>query len=613
MTVEEGRFRQAVNWKRLLLVLALVVGWLLVEPHLYLVRAYPLALVVVAGIGGFLARRSLLDGALYFAAHLVTQYGVESVAGPQLLACLSFGLLAISGRPRFALLTGSALVALLMFSVRMKYEFGGSALTWQDLRYFFMQFGDNIGVMASQPTLVAYGAAALLAFVIGAASLWKFDRGAASPAGRTRVYFMRLFPALLALWCATALDTASERLSDRSPVSLSEATDPMPVSKFLSTLYLEPKASYRRVDTAQFKLEARALASEANVAKQSADMVVFLQESQLNTRAIQGCPESLCGFEVFGAPPGTTDHGEMRVHVYGGGTWLSEFAVANGLPHRVFGPAGEFASFNVAPGVNRSFIRSLKAAGYHTVAVYPVRGGMMNARLAYRSYGFDEFHDSADLGLSGRYDTPDSSIHEAAVKVLNSARRQGKPVFLMAVTIFNHSQHGVGMERVPPELQAAARKVFDEPADVDNLADYVWRTAEFDKSYRKTREAVLGSTRPTVLAWFGDHQPRFSNAPKLRSSVRALGDGPAIPHDYVTWYNVSANRGHQGADLRPRRLDIVFLPGLLAQRAGVPLDDWLAANALARVRCGGLLMECPQPGWRDAYLSHLLGDLQSIQ
>ena len=38
----------------------------------------------------------------------------------------------------------------------------------------------------------------------------------------------------------------------------------------------------------------------------------------------------------------------------------------------------------------------------------------------------------------------------------------------------------------------------------------------------------------------------------------------------------------------PRALDLVFLPGLLAQAAGAPIDDWLAANILARVECAAV-------------------------
>src|SRR6185295_225504 len=119
-----------------------------------------------------------------------------------------------------------------------------------------------------------------------------------------------------------------------------------------------------------------------------------------------------------------------------------------GVPHDAFGPAGEFASFSVAPHVHRSFVRSLKAAGYRTVALYPTRGGMMNGRIAYAGYGFDEFLDAAELGLPEAWGTPDALVHEAARRVLASQRQRDQPVFLFALTIFNHAEHGVEMERV---------------------------------------------------------------------------------------------------------------------------------------------------------------------
>jgi hypothetical protein len=57
----------------------------------------------------------------------------------------------------------------------------------------------------------------------------------------------------------------------------------------------------------------------------------------------------------------------------------------------------------------------------------------------------------------------------------------------------------------------------------------------------------------------------------------------------------------------------VFLPGLLAQAAGAPIDDWLAANVLARNQCAGLLEACRAPGVREAYLSYLWGDLKEFE
>jgi len=45
----------------------------------------------------------------------------------------------------------------------------------------------------------------------------------------------------------------------------------------------------------------------------------------------------------------------------------------------------------------------------------------------------------------------------------------------------------------------------------------------------------------------------------------------------------------------------------------VPLDDWLAANVLAREQCGGLLEACRTPGGREAYLTYLRHDLQEFE
>jgi hypothetical protein len=587
---------------------AVALAMLAIDPELYRLPPATLALIAAAGVAGYLARRRMFDGVLYLLAHLLCAARVETVAGPQLLACLTLGVLALSARPRFALFTGGSLFALLLFSMEMKQRHSGSILTWQDVRYFFVEFGDNVGVMASQPTVVAYSVALLVGVAAGCALAWRLDGHPALATSRFTArgpLLARALSVLLVVWSAVSLNDASAAQSAKDSWILAEKTIATPISTFLSTLHLEPKLAYRRIDTAFFAAEVQAVRARQGRPLPRADLVVFLQESQINPAAIASCPASLCRLDAFGTPDGTVNHGELQVHTFGAGTWLAEFELATGIPHRLYGAAGNFAPFNVAPGINRSFVRSLKAAGYHTVALYPVRGGMMNARNAYASYGFDEFHDARDLGLGGGFATPDSKMHDAAVRALQSARRHGKPVYLMVVTVFNHGEHGINLERVPPDVAAAARKTFKADGDAETLADYLWRTHEFEAALRKTRAAVLGEGRPAVLAWFGDHQPTFANAPELRK--RLPGD------HYLTWYNISSNQPGAGSDTAARRLDIVFLAGLLAQRAGVPLDDWLAANVAARERCGGLLFECRDAQWRDGYFSYVLGDLRSIR
>jgi phosphoglycerol transferase MdoB-like AlkP superfamily enzyme len=373
-----------------------------------------------------------------------------------------------------------------------------------------------------------------------------------------------------------------------------------------------PRWEVSAADTGVFRRESLKLVSGAARPK-PADIVVFLQESQFNPAALAGCPLALCALDAFGATQETVVHGPLQVHTFGGGTWKTEFAFETGVPHSAFGPAGEFVPFNVAPGTQRSFVRSLKAAGYRTVALYPTRGGMMNGRAAYAAYGFDAFHDATDLGLSGGYDTPDALVHAAARKVLAQERARDQPVFLFVLTIFNHAEHGVDMERVPAGLVAEASAAFSA-VEAPSVADYLWRTRAFERELKLTRAAVLGTRRPAVFAWFGDHQPPFANAMTLRQRMQSLPtDSGTVPARYQTWYEVTSNQGHPIEKQAPHAVDIVFLPGLLAQAAGAPLDDWLAANVSARVQCGGLLEACQVPSVREAYLSYLWRDLHEFE
>ncbi|MBX3588120.1 MAG: sulfatase-like hydrolase/transferase [Ramlibacter sp.] len=608
--------RARPRWGLVLAGVALLLLVLLIAPQLYLLKMMPAWLLLAVGAMGYFVRRRFLDAALFLGAHVGAAFFGEPAVGPLALAVLVLGLLAVSGRPLFSVLAGGALFGLFLQSVELKQRFAGSVLTWQDVRYFFLQFSDNVGVFTSQPTLLMYAGIALLVSTGVAVGVWRMDRPAIAGHSHTPRHHRALARGLacgIALWCGYELEEASRVESLTNPWHFSASVTHTPVSTFLSTLHIQPKAAYHKVDTRQFAQEVRALSPGPGASPTPADIVLFLQESQFNPAAISGCPPALCQSGLFEARAETTDDGELRVHIQGGGTWLSEFALETGLPHSIFGRAGEFAPFNIAPDVNRSFVRSLKSAGYHTVAIYPVRGGMMNARKAYEGYGFDEFLDASDLGIPGTYDTPDAVIHEAAVKALHAARQHGKPVFLMAVTIFNHGEHGVEMQRVPAPIRDAAQATAGPDSEKANLADYVWRTREFEAAYNQTRDAVLGSSRPAVLAWFGDHQPPFGSAPGLRDRIRASVTKPAVPDRYVTWYNISTNRSPAPTAGKRHRIDIAFLPGLLAQRAGVPLDDWLAANVLVRERCAGLLIECADASTRSAYLSYLFDDLHAFR
>lgn len=595
-------------------VLLVACGGYFLTPDSWRFVATPFALSAASALVGFIGRQRLADAIVLALPPLAGRWVDPEIGSHALLvACLVAYLL--TQRPRFAAVAGSTVAALLLVAIRLKQQFAGTPLTWQDVRFFFRQFGDNVGVLGTQPTLVVYAGAAVALAILGCVMAWRWHPPG-RPQSRSASAIAAALAAVLVTGSTVLVAKEVSNLKAEGAWFVGAGLDERPALGFFATASLDPRWSVEPADTTAFQRESlKLLSAQAHPASKPADIVVFLQESQFNPATLAGCSASLCGMEAFSPAPGTIAHGPLQVHVFGGSTWLSEFAFATGVPHDAFGPAGEFASFSVAPHVHRSFVRSLKAAGYRTVALYPTRGGMMNGRIAYAGYGFDEFLDAAELGLPEAWGTPDALVHEAARRVLARERQHDQPVFLFALTIFNHAEHGVEMDRVPAPLRAAAARDFSAADEARSVADYVWRSREFERELERTREAVLGNAqRPAVLAWFGDHQPPFANAISLRDRVRSLPtQNGTVPAKFQTWYEVSSNRPERVPARAPQAIDLVFLPGLLAQAAGAPLDDWLAANVSARTRCAGLLEACRAPGVREAYLSYLWGDLKEFE
>ena len=600
--------RQA-GW--LLLALSPLLAW--IGWQLVVFRESAIVAAAGAALAAWLVHRRWTDALALGGAALAADFAELGFAA-HVFVVLALPLHALTRRARFSALWGVAVLGLLLVAAHLKQRFAGSILTWQDVHFFFLQFGDNVGVMATQPTLLLYTAVALGLGGGACVLAWRSD-GAVPPAWRAAQAIAIVLSVGLGLSSASVVHGKLQALRAVGAWTLGQASAREPLSAFFATAAVHPAWTVPLVDTSGFRREVgQHLVSTASLTGPRADIVLVLQESQFNPATIAGCPAKLCDLPAFHATQDTVDQGPMQVHVFGGGTWATEFALATGVPHWAFGPAGDFAPFNVAPAIRRSFIRSLKAAGYRTVAVYPVGGGMMNARSAYGAYGYDRFYDAADLGLPGRFNTSDEEMHAAARRVLEQERKAGQPVFLLLVTIFNHADHGIRLDRVPGALLAQAGEAFGDPSVAQSVADYVWRTREFERAAASTGDAVLGAGRPAVFAWFGDHQPPFGGATSLRSRIQAVAtSNGTVPAPLQTWYQVRSNAGHSGQKASARALDIVFLPGMLAEAAGVPIDDWLAANIVAREQCGGLLQACRRAGARDTYLGYLQQDLHAFQ
>jgi hypothetical protein len=265
----------------------------------------------------------------------------------------------------------------------------------------------------------------------------------------------------------------------------------------------------------------------------------------------------------------------------------------------------------LAPRLRRSLPLHLRSLGYRTVAVYPTEGNFLSAQTAYAQYGFDEFHARRELGFPDDWsDTRDAMVFEKAL-TLAQRPEDPRPVFLFVLTIRNHGPHGVEPEALPPEFSEAARRTSIR------LADYIARLNDSSRDYSVLAKTWLGSPRPRVIAWFGDHQPEAAwdftaHADKLERARVPENVNPT-QLQYLTRYQFSANFGGRAVDERRDALDMAFLGGELLSFADLPLDEGSQAARTAIAACRGLLIDCADRELANDYLSYRIHDLQSIE
>jgi phosphoglycerol transferase MdoB-like AlkP superfamily enzyme len=345
------------------------------------------------------------------------------------------------------------------------------------------------------------------------------------------------------------------------------------------------------------------------------DIVSILEESTFDPAMLADCDlPRFCKLRMFAADGRTRAHGPATMHVWGGGTWTSEFALLTGLNHSSFGEAGLYAPYNLAPRVVFTLPRVLHAAGYRAVAVYPMTGDFINARNAYKDYGFDKFYDGADYGLS--WHSPDSDLMQVFDRIYAQEKKDhGKqPLFVMMLTLRQHGPHMDPYATMPPPFDKPLFPGHWTPTDLDewlnlNLTNYLYRLAGSDAAIAHIEKTLLDGGRPALLFHFGDHQPSFDGAIRvLKKSVPA-----SVPDaNFVTYFMLKSNFKPARGNYHFPALDISFAGSLILDIAGIHKGAFFQANALMRDRCQGRYLDCPNKPLLHAYDNFIFHTLHAV-
>jgi phosphoglycerol transferase MdoB-like AlkP superfamily enzyme len=512
--------------------------------------------------------------------------------------------LAISGRRVSSLSIAAALSIFLYVLGELKFKYFGDRLALAD--YSFLTEPANWAIVWRYPllwqTLIGF---ALFVALLGADALLD-SRGTRSLRPGLRLAAAGVFAALAIFSYANRHHHQWEVFRDDADCGPMHTCGVMSRLIFSSNVYeFEPPA---HTEDPTLFVTRKDLLPPLSVLPNSAplpDVVVWLNESTFNPSNFKLPNAHLPRMEMFEENDRTRASGLMRVHTFGGKTWLSEFSVLTGLVPDDFGARRNLVFNSVGPKVKSTLVHLLKANGYRAVVLMPTMKRFYGAGRTYEAMGFDEvltlrdFHEY-DKIPGDEWDIADSDRLSDAARSLIAHHRASpqreQPIFLYMLSVHEHAPYSkktkvaYGLERagVTPTLAA-------------KFTDYVNKLRVLNQGITAMDNFVAASApRPMLFAYFGDHQAYYEeNSPPYRYELRDPKD--------ITQFQIRANFGPQSLPRLPLT-DIAFLPSLVADFIGVKKDEYFNALSAMRRLCDGKLEDCPDQTLVQSYKGYVFSE-----
>ena len=317
-------------------------------------------------------------------------------------------------------------------------------------------------------------------------------------------------------------------------------------------------------------------------------IILLHDEASFDIRAVKDIKVPEGYGEHFKSVDGRTR--TLLIEGAGGPSWYTEYNVLAGLSSRSFGRFQFFVTRIAAGRVQRGLPRALRRCGYLTFSIYPVHGGFMGTRSFYGGVGVERFIDGQDI--RGRATEPDRFYFDYAARMIAQEHHKA-PMFLHVYLTANHWPYE---EPYRPDLTPAGWR--DPGNAMREVNEYLRRQAMTEHDYRdfvaRLKREFPGE--PFLIVRFGDHQPDFAKLiidPKIPVEELSRRIMTYDPRYYSAYYAVNAIN-YQPVDLSSALdvLDAPYLPIVVQEAAGLPLDPTFAEQKRIFQRCRGLFYAC---------------------
>lgn len=303
--------------------------------------------------------------------------------------------------------------------------------------------------------------------------------------------------------------------------------------------------------------------------KQPVNIVVIMNESFGDLTIFDGLNASEDPTPFLHSLEENTVKGWMYSSVTGGGTATVEYEYLTGF-NSLFQPPHTVAyQLYVEEGMP-SLAALAAGQGYDATAFHPYKSSGWNRVLAYDYLGFQRQmyeEDVPDPYIIRSY-ISDKSDYEMICRATQEAEG---PLFFFNVTMQNHSGYAQGWYNLPRSIQLpASLKAADRTAE-----QFLALMRESDKALEELIGYYSQCEEPTLVVFFGDHQPPLSNDFYEQLYGKKLDERTTqeVMQQYAVPFFIWANY-----DIEERQ-DVVISPNYLgtltAQMAGLPLTGYM--------------------------------------
>jgi hypothetical protein len=279
----------------------------------------------------------------------------------------------------------------------------------------------------------------------------------------------------------------------------------------------------------------------------------------------------------------------LRVETYGGGSWVTEFALLTGISTKAFGDMRMFVQVLMEGRLKQTLPQELTNCGYRTLMLFPMSNGFLSLDRFYRSIGFSEILDRQAQGALTTRERDKFYFQNALDAMDRHFKSSDRPLFVYIQTMASHGPYDSAYMPVE-DLPGGGPGTSPEMSEYLRRAAMAQRDGGFfmDEIKRRFPE------EPIHVVRYGDHQPSATR--ELINDVWG-DDSPDVgangaPGPFITFY---AMEGHN-VPVPPLPaygpLDIAYLGTVMLEVAGLPLSAVQRERERLMVACGGRYFGC---------------------